>query len=103
MTAFKRISVQQTADMINSGEVTLADIRDQISYLNGHIENAIHLHNNNIEQFLADTDKSTPLIIYCYHGNSSQQAAQYFTSEGFDEVYSMDGGFEVWRSIFPSA
>jgi thiosulfate sulfurtransferase len=42
-----------------------------------------------------------PLIVSCYHGNSSQSAAAYLCSQGFTEVYSLDGGFEVWRTTYP--
>jgi len=36
-------------------------------------------------------------VVVCYHGHSSQPAAQYFAAQGFEDVYSMDGGFEVWK------
>ncbi|MDE0931482.1 MAG: rhodanese-like domain-containing protein, partial [Halioglobus sp.] len=42
-------------------------------------------------------DRDQPLLIYCYHGNSSQGAADYFFNQGFEDVYSMDGGYEAWR------
>jgi thiosulfate sulfurtransferase len=25
----------------------------------------------------------------------------FFSQQGFNEVYSLDGGFEVWRSVYP--
>jgi thiosulfate sulfurtransferase len=39
--------------------------------------------------------------VVCYRGNSSQSAAAYLASQGFSEVYSLDGGFELWRSLYP--
>ncbi|MGL5597426.1 MAG: rhodanese-like domain-containing protein, partial [Aeromonas sp.] len=48
-----------------------------------------------------EVDVDTPVIVMCYHGNSSQGAAQYLLQQGYDEVYSLDGGFEGWRSTFP--
>ncbi len=50
-----------------------------------------------MERFLSTADKDKPLIVYCYHGNSSQGAANYFFDQGYKEVYSMDGGYEAWR------
>ncbi|MCV6069119.1 sulfurtransferase, partial [Escherichia coli] len=32
-----------------------------------------------------------------YHGISSQGAAQYLVNQGFEQVYSVDGGFEAWQ------
>ena len=42
-------------------------------------------------------DKEKPLIVVCYHGNSSQGAAEFFASQGCREVYSLDGGFVEWQ------
>ena len=78
-------------------DVTIIDIRDYNSYLGGHISDSIHVTGDKAEAFMATADRNKPLIIYCYHGNSSQDAARYFSEKGFSTVYSMDGGFEAWR------
>jgi thiosulfate sulfurtransferase len=39
--------------------------------------------------------------VFCYHGNSSQQAAHFLTERDFTDVFCIDGGFEVWRQLFP--
>jgi thiosulfate sulfurtransferase len=39
--------------------------------------------------------------VVCYHGNSSQGAAAYLVSQGFSEVYSLDGGIEAWQADYP--
>ena len=45
---------------------------------------------------MQQTDFETPVIVCCYHGISSQQAAQFLIHQGYDEVYSLDGGYEAW-------
>ncbi|MBB3047394.1 thiosulfate sulfurtransferase [Litorivivens lipolytica] len=95
--AFKRISVADAQNLLNEQTCTLADIRDGQSYAMSHVPGAAHLDGNSVEEFLKEANREQPLIIYCYHGNSSQSAAQYFAEQGFAEVYSIDGGFEVWR------
>ena len=42
-------------------------------------------------------DFEQPVLVMCYHGHSSQGAAQYLINQGYDEVYSVDGGFEGWH------
>ena len=100
MNTFKRISTHDAKALFDDGSATLADVRDQHSYLSSHIENAFHLHNDNIEEFVAQSTLDQPLVVYCYHGNSSQGAAQFLLEKGFSEVYSMDGGFEEWRTQY---
>ena len=95
--AFTRISVDEAKALIEKTEVTLADVRDAASFAAANIPKALHISNDSVDDFLATTDKEKPLIIYCYHGNSSQGVADYFSQQGFKEVYSLDGGFEEWR------
>ena len=95
MGNYKRISIKEAKELI-SDDATIADVRDLQSYSLSHIQNAVHVSNENIQQFIDDANKAKPLIIYCYRGNSSQDAAQYLSDKGFLDVYSMDGGFEEW-------
>ncbi len=94
---YQCISIEQAIGIINDGEATILDIRDPASYAQGNVANAIHVSNDNVEDVIANADKSKPLIIYCYHGNSSKNAADYFASRGFEKAYSVDGGFEEWK------
>lgn len=94
--SFRRISVQDTKTLIEDGGVTIIDIRDPQSYSAGHITDAQLIGNTNVEQFVADSDKDKPLLVYCFHGHSSQSAAEFFSANGFADVYSMDGGFAAW-------
>jgi thiosulfate sulfurtransferase len=65
------------------------------------IPGATHLHNDNLMDFLRDGDPDRAVVVYCYHGHASQSAAALLAERGFDEVYSMDGGFEQWRTQYP--
>lgn len=79
----------------------IIDIRDPQAYEAGHIRNAKLINNSNIADYVQSADKNTPLIIYCYSGNSSQNAAHYFSEQGFTEVYSLQGGFNAWKNLYP--
>ena len=100
---FKHINPNELAEKIKTESVQIVDIRDTQSYQMGHIPLAKHIDNANISQFLSDADHNLPLIVCCYHGNSSQGAADYFNQQGFCDVYSLDGGFELWRSLQPDS
>lgn len=84
--------------ILNQG-FTLIDIRDPQSFANGHIEGAIHIDNGNVDDFLMRADKTKALVVCCYHGNSSQSAADFFQQQGFVHSYSLDGGFEHFRTL----
>lgn len=101
MEQFAHISIQQTYEKLAQGEARIVDIRDEQSFTSGRIEKSIHLTNGTLSNFVQDNDFDTPVIVCCYHGVSSQQAAQFLIHQGFEEVYSMDGGFEAWRKAYP--
>lgn len=94
---FQRISIQQAQELQQQASAIVVDIRDPQSYANGHIPDSIHLTNDNVAEFIEQTDKSQPVVVVCYHGNSSQPAAQFLAEQGFEQVFSMDGGFEAWK------
>ncbi|AWL10552.1 Thiosulfate sulfurtransferase [Saliniradius amylolyticus] len=98
---FKHISAADAQPKLTAGEAVLVDIRDPQSFSQGHIEGAVHLTNDTVARFLAGQPPEQPVIVCCYHGISSQQAAEYLSQQGLKEVYSLDGGFEGWRLAFP--
>lgn len=101
MVAYKRISVQQARQMMDEQEAVVVDIRDEQSFANGHITSSAHLDNAGVQQFINEADLESPVIVCCYHGNSSQPAAAYLIEQGFEDVSSLDGGFEEWKNTFP--
>jgi len=98
---FKRIDVQQARQLLEQG-ATVVDVRDEPSFNQGHIKNATLIDNTNAADFIASADFDRPLLVYCYHGNMSQGAAAYFASNGFEETYSLDGGYEAWQEMSDS-
>ena len=93
MQSYKCIDVNEAKELIINNKVTIADIRDTGSYQEGNIPDSINLTDHNIEEILDTADRSAPLLVYCYHGNNSVGAAEYFANNGFTSVFSLDGGY----------
>ena len=54
---FKRISTEEAKVLIvDSPGMNIVDIRDDEAFERGHIENAVHLHNSNIQEFIDSAD-----------------------------------------------
>ncbi len=100
MDQYRCISTQQAAELIDHG-ASVVDIRDAQRFSARRIGGAYNLSNDNLQDFMASADMEKPLIVCCYHGISSQSAAGFLVHQGFDEVYSLDGGFEAWQQSFP--
>lgn len=97
MDQFKHIDVQGAQALLEGGKARMVDIRDPQSFQVAHPQSAIHLTNDTIVAFMDEVEFEQPILVMCYHGISSQGAAQYLVNQGFEEVYSVDGGFEAWR------
>lgn len=105
-TAFQRINPAQAADQIRrsrAGITSLAlfDTRDEASHSKSHIKGADHLTERSFGNVVATLPKNIPVMIYCYHGNASQAYASMFADFRFNEVYSVDGGYEALAPVLP--
>lgn len=100
MEKFQHISPDEAAKLIDQG-AQVVDIRDTQSYFTQHVDGALCLGSDNLHDFIQEADLDAPLVVYCYHGISSQSAANLLADQGFEEVYSLDGGFEAWQNRFP--
>ena len=100
-TNFKHMSVNDLQEIIEKKSHVIVDIRDANSFASGRIAESIHLTNESLPDFLRDADLDAPVVVCCFHGHSSQQAAEFLISQDFTEVYSLDGGFTQWEALFP--
>jgi thiosulfate sulfurtransferase len=96
MNEVSQIDVAQAKEYLETGAL-FVDVRDPASFEAAHVPGAFHLSDANVEDFVQKADKSKPVVVYCYHGNTSQGAAAYLMDQGFEKVYSVIGGFERWR------
>lgn len=99
--AFTCIPAAAAKKMIDERNAQVVDIRDPQAFAHAHVPGAVSVNNNNVSEFVASADYDRPLLVFCYHGFSSQGAADFFAGQGFAEVYSVDGGFEGWRATYP--
>ena len=97
MDDFKEISVEEARKKLDAGQSVFVDVRDPGSFAAAHVPGALLLSDANVQEFVTKTDKKKPVVVYCYHGHTSQGAAAYLMDQGFQEVYSVMGGFEEWR------
>ena len=101
MPQYARLSTDDALQLMLDRPVNVVDIRDEDSFKAGHITDATHLDNSAVQGFINDADQDIPLIVCCYHGNMSQSAGAFLAERGFEEVYSLDGGYAEWAVKFP--
>jgi sulfur-carrier protein adenylyltransferase/sulfurtransferase len=95
----KEATPQQVVDLLRSGDVQLADVREKDEWDQGHLPGAVHVPKSFLEQWAEDRipDKSRKTVLYCAGGVRSAMAADILQKLGYTDVISMSGGFNRWK------
>ncbi len=98
MTTISHISVTQVwQTLLDDLTSCLLDIRDIQSFRLAHPQKAQHLTSEMLPLFIENHDLEAPIYVICYHGISSQQVVSYLQSQGFEQVFNVEGGFAAWE------
>ncbi|MFA7097471.1 MAG: rhodanese-like domain-containing protein [Gammaproteobacteria bacterium] len=103
----KEINSEELERMMAKGDVLLVDTRESSEYEQGHIKHAL-LVPRGILEAAADPSypkhvpelcaaRTRPVVVYCATGGRSAMAAAVLQMMGFQEVYSLAGGFSEWE------
>ena len=93
------VDVYQVKNRLDKGEhFMLIDVREDNEWNLGRIPTALHLGKGIIERDIESVveDRSAELILYCQGGFRSALAAESLNKMGFQNVFSMSGGFGAW-------
>ena len=93
------VDVFQVKNKLDKGEhFMLIDVREDNEWNLGRIPKALHLGKGIIERDIETVikDRSAELILYCQGGFRSALAAESLNKMGFQNVFSMSGGFGAW-------
>jgi monothiol glutaredoxin len=98
----KQMTVQELAEKLKAGDITLVDVRGSDERARASIEGSIALDRDTIEE-LEKMPKDTSIAFLCHHGNSSMGAAEYFRKQGFTNISNVAGGIHAWSMEIDSS
>jgi rhodanese-related sulfurtransferase len=95
----REVGPVEAVQLINRRDAVVLDLRDAAEYKAGHITNARHLPEGEIESRMKELEKlkSKPIIVSCARGNRAMSAANRLRALGFSEVFSLRGGIAGWQ------
>lgn len=79
----------------------LIDVRTPSEFASGHIKRAANINftDDDFEDVAKKRlDKTKPILLYCFSGKRSADAAAFLRTLGFKEVYDLNGGFAQWTA-----
>ncbi len=82
-------------------QIVVLDIRTPREFSSGHIAGATNV-NYNDPQFaknLAALDKKRAYLVHCASGGRSTKSLEVLKEQGFENIYHLDGGLNLWKSV----
>lgn len=101
----KEVHARQMPEILKSNpRAKLIDTREESEYAAGHVKGAEWLGKGVIERDVEakHPDRTEPLYLYCGGGFRSALAADNLQKMGYQNVYSVDGGWRDLRSLLPT-
>lgn len=80
-------------------ETMLIDIRDPKDFDQEHIEKAINIPLTALRHNLDSIPHDKKVILYCRYGVGSYVASRILENRGFDNIYVLNGGMELYNEI----
>lgn len=97
----EEITANQVKERLDQGDqLTLVDIRERDEWVQGHIPDAAFVPRGFLELQIEQhqPDRSAPVVVYCAGGVRSALAARNLQEMGYENVYSLIGGFNGWKN-----
>ena len=96
----QEVGPTEAVQLINRRDAIVLDVRDAAEYKSGHITNARHVPESELDSRAKELEKikSRPIIVSCARGNRSANVAARLRKFGFNEVVSLRGGLAAWQT-----
>ena len=95
----KEVSTLELTRLINDRHPVIVDVREPKEVEGGRIPNALHIPLSQFDKRASELSGSQkrPAVAYCGRGTRAGLAVRALSKLGFQEVYSLRGGFKAWR------
>lgn len=97
--SYHNLHAQEVGEFLTRPGAVVIDVRDPASYARGHIEGAQPAEESVVSALLRKRRLNPPVLVYCYHGNSSRDLAALLAEFGFTQVYNLEGGWRAWETL----
>jgi len=100
MPLVNEIEVSELHELLSDSQnkLEIFDVRSTDEVSSGTIPQARHMPLHVIPSLVVELTDENPIILFCHMGMRSMQACQYLQNEGFDNVFTLRGGFKAWQA-----
>ena len=89
------LSPERVAELLESGEIDLIDVREAYEWEAGRIDGARHIELERLASQAESIDRERPVVFQCRLGARSAMATQAFRASGYNAM-NLEGGIQAW-------
>ena len=89
------IDAGELAEKMKSEDVKVVDVRKKGEYVSEHVEGAIHMPLDDINDHLSDLDKNETYYVHCAGGYRSMIYNSILKARGYTNLIDVKGGFKA--------
>jgi rhodanese-related sulfurtransferase len=95
----RRITVQETQELLAKGEAVIIDVRTEPAYKAEHIKNSKSLPANQLLAHMDELPKDKLIVAYCScpTEHTSGAAVINLKGKGYANAAALLGGFDAWK------
>lgn len=90
-----RLEPFQAVNLINHQHAVVCDIRDHELFGKEHVLNAMNVSADELDG--NNKYQKKHVVLVCENGNESQALLGKLQKNGFEHIYSLNGGMAAWR------
>lgn len=96
--SYETLFANQVEELLQGHDPLILDHRDPRSYAEEHLPGAMAVSDANISKLIKSRQYDRPVLVYCYHGNSSRDLCKFIMQFGYKNVYNLEGGWQAWAA-----
>lgn len=96
---FASLTPAGAVQLMNNEDVVVLDVREPSETVGGKIAKAIQIPVGAVAKRISELEKhkNKTLLVYCKSGARSGLACKELGKQGFEKVYSLNGGILAWQ------
>ena len=96
---FASLTPAAAVQLMNNEDVILLDVREPAEAVGGKIGKAIQIPSSSVAQRIGELEKhkNKTMLVYDKTGARSASACKELSKNGFDKVFSLNGGLTAWQ------
>ena len=94
---YESISPKEFAERLEKDEdLRFIDVREPQEFEIARIEKAELLPLSRFNEWIDTLKRDEEIVVMCHHGIRSANVCMFLVREGFEKVFNLDGGIDLW-------